>query len=51
MVAELVAWLRTLEPAYTFLLVLPFVVAIVGLFTEMAERRRRTRQRPGDRDR
>lgn len=41
--AELAAWLRTLDPAFTFLLVLPFVVAIVGLFTELAERRGRSR--------
>lgn len=47
MLAELSSWLKSLDPAFTFLLVLPFVVAIVGLLTELAERARRKRS---DRD-
>ena len=35
----LVVWLQGLDPAFLFLLVLPFVVAIIGLLTELAERR------------
>ncbi len=41
---ELVAWLQGLDPPFLFLLVLPFVVAIVGLLTELAERRSRRRR-------
>lgn len=52
MIRELVVWLQSQDPAFLFLLVLPFVVAIVGLLTELAERRRlggrdsRSRQAP-----
>ncbi len=43
---ELVAWMQGLDPPFLFLFVLPFVVAIVGLLTELAERRsRRSRRR------
>jgi hypothetical protein len=35
----LAAWVQDLDPAFTFLLVLPFVVALVGIVTELAERR------------
>lgn len=35
------AWLDQLEPPFAFLLILPFVVALVGLLTELAERRGR----------
>ncbi len=41
MLAELANWLQSLDPAFVFLLVLPFVVALVGLLTELAERGRR----------
>lgn len=51
MAAELAAWLRSLDPAFTFLLVLPFVVAIVGVLTELAERRRRKQRDEGRHDR
>ena len=37
-ISELVAWLGALEPAFAFLLALPFAVAAVGLAVELRRR-------------
>lgn len=44
--SELLAWLRELEPAFAFLLALPFAVAAAGLAVELRHRSARRARRP-----
>jgi hypothetical protein len=47
LLSELLAWLRALDPAFAFLLALPFAVAAVGLAVELRRRpARRARRAP-----
>ena len=39
-VEESVQWITTLEPAFAFLLALPFMVALAGLLSEHVRQRR-----------
>jgi hypothetical protein len=43
MFAELASWLKDLDRAFAFLLILPFLVAAAGLLSNLAGRRESTR--------
>lgn len=45
--ADLFVWLQSLEPAYIFLVLLPFAVAAVGLLAEWFRSRRGEREPNG----
>jgi hypothetical protein len=44
MLGELVEWVLNLDPAFAFLLALPFVVALAGFLSEAARKREPRRE-------